>query len=290
MNAFRSFLTPGALALLLAVGLAGCDAADADPDPSANVSAAEDAAVSIAAAVALDGGGALDVAASAAADGDDGTTSLTGGDGPFYFGCAFELVYDGGTQTWSQRRQCERGDPDGLFYARFSRASEYQFLDAYGDPQPFPDGAASKHFTLLSGEGVVIRPRFRHALLDVGAVLDVTDLQSDLVTVNGVYDRSATDTLSTFNAERTLVYDLDLSYVDVRGPRGGDWTQNVSGTIEGQYDAVRTFTGPFGTRRDEIHEAFTITFGDAADSDMVLRVGGETFHADPVTGEVEDVE
>ncbi|MDX1421433.1 MAG: hypothetical protein R3181_15820 [Rubricoccaceae bacterium] len=276
--------------LLGALVLAGCDATDADPDPFTDASADEDAVVSIAAAIAVEGGGALDLAGGAAASAAAEEAGRSG-PGPFDAGCTFELTYDAEAMLWSRFWQCERGEPGGPFYSLFSRTSETQYYDADGTPQADPETAVSAHFELLDGEGRVVRPWLRHELLDLGADLDLTDLDTDLVTVNGTHVRSATDTLRTFGGERTVVYDLALTYLDVRGPRGREWDENVSGTIEGQYDAVRTFDGPRGTVTEEISRTFTITFGEDGGEDVAyIRLGGETYQADLTTGEVEGLE
>lgn len=284
MNPLRFFT--GA-ALLLALAVSGCDNAGSDPDLAADVSADEDAAVAIANAIALDSGGALQAAADAVELTEDASGQRSAaGDA----GCAHERSYDDGAQTWTGFAACEFGDPDGLFYALFSRTRTYQFLDSLGVPQQYPEGAATLNFAIVDGEGFRIRPGFTHRLLGIGADLVVDGLGEALKTVNGTYDRSATDTLYTRDAERTLEYDLALTFVDVQGTGrirdGGE--QPVSGTIEGVYDALHTFTSPDGTREQRVRREFVITFGSG--DEALIALGDETFRADLMTGEVEGVD
>ncbi|NNF58373.1 MAG: hypothetical protein HKN04_09030 [Rhodothermaceae bacterium] len=281
MNLLR-FSTLSALLLILVVS--GCDNASTDPFDDANIDANEDAAVAIANAVALESGGALDAAADAvevaAAD-----AAKSGA------GCEYERSYDEGTQTWTGFVSCEFGSPERLFYSLFSRTRTYQFLDESGSPQQYPENAQALNFAIVDGEGIRQRPGFSHELLDLGADLVVEGLGEELKTVNGTYDRSATDTLYTRNVERTLTYDLALTFIDVQGAgRVRDGNRPVSGTIEGVYEALHTFSAPDGTREQTVTREFTITFGGGDDRDITIDIGGDTFLADLMTGEVEGLD
>lgn len=276
---------------LVALVLVGCDNTGVSSDTSdANLSSTEDAAVSIANALSLEGGGALDALASAAELGTDGSAARSGGDD---HGCVRERSYDETTMTWTRFIECERGNPNGLFYALFSRTATYQFLD--GDaPVQFPEEANAVNFDIIDGEGIRFAPGFSHELLDVGADLHVDDIHGDLVTVNGTYDRAATDTLYTRNAERTLTYDLSMTLFDVQAPPGDrrHWRNAVSGTIEGVYHAIITFTRGDAYEEVEITKEFTIVFGegDGDVRDAIITLDGRTFRADVETGQVQGVD
>ena len=270
--------------LLLVFVVSGCDNATLDPSDDAGIDANEDAAVAIANAVALESGGALN----AAADAVDVVVSDAAKSGA---GCEHERSYDESTQTWTGFVSCEFGNPDRLFYSLFSRTRTYQFLDESGSPQQFPEGAQTLNFAIVEGEGIRQRPGFSHELLDLGADFVVDDLGQELKTVNGAYNRSATDTLYTRNVERTLTYDLALTFIDVQGAgRIRDGNRPVSGTIEGVYEAVHTFSSPDGAREQTVNRSFTITFGGGDDGDITIDVGGDTFRADLMTGEVEGID
>lgn len=288
MFSLRFRTTLAALALVLAVA-SGCD--NASPTAvTSEATAAEDAAVSIANALALDSGGALDDAATAVALGSPSGQNVHGGGDPTdHPGCTVERAFDAETFLWTTVFACERGRPDGLFFARFGRTNTHQFYDAGGQPQQFPEGASSLDFAIVDGHGIRVAPGFTHRLLDIGANFDVENLQGDLVTINGTYNRSATDTLYTRRVERTLAYDLSMTFLDVQAPPGdrSNWRDAVSGRIEGTYDALVTFSGPRGYSEREIHTTFVIVFGETdGERDARITVDGRTFRADIETGAV----
>jgi hypothetical protein len=266
--------------------LAGCDAAGTAP-ADADVVSNEEAAVAVANAVAPEGGGAFE-AVTAAAD-------LRHGDGP-HGGCTFERSFDPATTTWTRTVACRRGDPDRPAFARFGRTYTLRFYGADGTPQQDPATAASLDLALVDGYGERRTPALHHLLLDIGAALDVADLQEDLVLVNGTYHRSATDTVRVRGrgdraGQRTLVYDLALTLSDVRVAGGPDGrrTRPVAGTVEGTIEGTATFTGPNGqTRTRDFSRAFTITFGGDGGPVADLRIGGDVFRVDLDAGVVMD--
>ena len=199
--------------LALALALAACDSAT----PSALADAdLDDAAVVLASAVAIDGGGVLEDAAAAAAlsAAPDGAARHPA-DRP---GCDVTRVYDG-SGTWTASVDCERGDPEGRFYAAFARTSTYRFLDADGQPQEERNGAATIEHAVLSGSSLFQAPRGTHELTSLTTDVTVDDVQSDLVTVNGTVQRAGRSALRGRRGERTLDYELDATLTDVRGPR-----------------------------------------------------------------------
>ena len=277
--------------LLVSVAIAGCDNTDPviDTGGDANISSTEDAAVSIANALSLEGGGALDAVASAAEVASD-VQNASGGDD---HGCIRERSFDETTVTWTRFIECERGRPNGLFYALFSRTATFQFLN--GDtPVQSPAEADAVNFNIIDGEGLRIMPGFIHELLDIGADLHVANIHTELLTVNGTYDRAATDTLYTRNAERTLAYELAMTLTDIQAPPGDRhlWRTAVSGTIEGVYHAIITFTRGDSYVEREVTKTFTIVFGegDGEIRDAIITVDGRDFRADVETGQVQGVE
>lgn len=298
----------------LGLTLAGCDAAtdDAGSDDGLpeGLSTSEDAAAVIADAVALQSGGALDDVANVAAMlGELEGARFDPDARPA--GCEGSRTFDETTFVWTQSIDCYRGRPDGAFYAAFGREMTFAFFDADGEPVARPANAASLDFDIVSGTGIRRTPRASHELLSLGADLAFTGLHDDdrLVTVNGSYARSATDTLTSRNATRTLTYTLALELEDVTGParRRGDgpetapgqgpgrpapgdvhWGQPVSGTISGLMTGLATYEGPRGTVEREIERRFTITFGgEGSSADARIHFeDGQTYTADAVTGEL----
>lgn len=280
-------LLPCYAAAFLAVALVGCDAAETSNDLADGASVTEDAALSIANALAVESGGALGDVAGAVA-----FTDLTANRGTASSnGCESSRTYDDDAVTWTQVVACEHGTPSGAFYASFSRTRQFQFLDAASAPQPSPDGADALRFDLLEGTGERRNPVLSHLLTAIGASLTVDGLDGDRVTVNGTYTRSATDTLRTRRLVRTLDYTLELAFADVVGPRdrGDDgWNQPESGTVTGRYRADVSFETPGGYRDGSVDRTFTITFD--GDDDATLSFGDDAFELDLEEGLVEGLD
>ena len=276
----------------LALVLAACDASA--PDAELAAADLDDAAAALAGAVALDAGGLLeDVAtgASLAAPAADAARHP----GPVRPGCRADRTYDPADGLWTAVFDCERGDPDGRFYASFERTATYRFLDASGQAQEERVGAASVEYAVLEASNLFRSPRGVHALQSLTSDFVVTDLDAELVTVDGTVQRAATDTLRGARGERTLAYELDASLDGVTGPRGTArrWRRAVGGTLSGTLQATLTRTPAGGeTATVEIDEAFTITFPVGDDGDRVAQIvlGGRTYRADVETGQVEGLD
>ncbi len=287
-----------AAALALTLVLAGCDAADpADTSADATVDT-EDAVLTVASAIALDGGGVLEDAAAGAALAAFAPASLGSppdGRPPFTPrpGCTPTRTFDEASFVYTLTQDCSRTSEGGRFSASFSRVATVQFLGAGGQPQAERAGATALNFDILSGASAFVTPRGSHRLLSLTADLAVTDLGQDLVTVNGTYNRAATDTLSGPRGTRTLAHEVALTLTDVRGPRGApeNWHRAVSGTITGTYHAVRTQTRRDGTTTTrEITRDIAITLPRGGSDLAEITMGGRRFHADRRTGDVREIQ
>ncbi|MEM0961022.1 MAG: hypothetical protein AAGK21_00615 [Bacteroidota bacterium] len=276
-----AFLLAGALVL---------SACDATSDTVSADDDLDDAAVVLASAIALDSGGALEDAAAGASLAVNASAGARHA-GPDRPGCENDRSYDAATGFWTASIDCERGDPEGRRYATFERLATYQFLDAAGLPQELRDGAASASYQILSAESLSRSPRGVHALTSLSSDLTVTDLGEDLVTVNGTYQRAATDTLRGRRGQRTVDYAFDAILTDIQGPRAlpRSWRQAVSGTISGTFQATITRTPTDGeTVSRDIDRAFEITFPrDGSDRVAEIVLGGKRYRADVETGEVQ---
>ncbi len=273
----------------LVLALAACDAAETDTALALAPGDLDDAAVVVASALALDAGGLLeDAAASASLAAPANAVARYPGERP---GCDADRTYDEASATWTAVADCERGDPDGRFYAAFERTKTYRFFDADGQPLPDREGAASAEVDVLSGSSVFRSPRGVHALDALTAALAVTDLDQDLVTVDGTVQRAASDTLRGRRGVRTVDSQLDATLDGVQGPRVvvRRWRQAVAGTISGTLRATLTRTPRGGeTTTVEIDQAFTITFPTDGQGDRVaeIAIGGQRYRADVDTGEI----
>jgi hypothetical protein len=294
---FRLSARPLLAAFALTAVLAGCDASTDTPDAATATADTEDAALSVAGALALDGGGLLEDAAAGAALAGAPVASFSPPDGhpgfPVRPGCRPTRAFDAATSVYTLTFDCSRTSEGGRFSASFSRVATVQFLDAAGEPQAERAGATALNYDVLSGTSAFVTPRASHHLLSLTADFAVTDLDEDLVTVNGTYARAATDTLSGARGQRTLTHELALTLDDVRGPRGvrENWHRAVSGAITGTYHAVHTATARDGTTTTrEITRTIAITLPAGGSETAEIAVDGRRFRADRRTGAVEEID
>jgi hypothetical protein len=270
----------------LALMLAGCGSDDpaspADNDATAN----GDAAGIVAADVANDNGGMTDQVAdlAVAVGGLEADKTLPAG--RFH-----DAVYDALTGTWTLTVQRERGEPDGTPYAAITRVYTLRFLDAVGQPQQFRvvggDTARTAEFDIVSGTGTHRTHRFEQNLDALSGAFVITHVNTDLLTVNGVYSRDASNRFETPRFVRTLTGEFDAELIDVTVPRGAghDFSQAVSGTITGTYVADITVERGNDYFERHIDRSFTITFGAGEAS---IDLGGQHYSANLATGELAD--
>lgn len=282
-----------AAAVLAVLAFAGCDNAG----PVAEGSAHADAAAIIANALALDSGGALDSAVSAAEEADalvsGEDANRAAGDGS----CTRERTYDDSAQKWIQEVECTRGH--GRAFAHYTRTRAYQFLAGDGSVVPNPStGFEMLNFEILSGTGLRTRPGFHNELHEVNGAFVVENLDGGAAfRFNGGYHRVGSDSLYDRAVPRMVDYTLDLTALDLQGPRGlrndmrDGWSRAVSGLIEGTFDAVTTFYESGGTRSEPTHLEFSITFGEGSEDEALARIhiGDQVFVANVVTGTLQPI-
>jgi len=273
--------------LVLAVlAFAGCSS-DNDPSaPSQTYTAEKDAAAAIAADLGADDGGLVDQLSDAV--GFAGALDVAAKSG-----CEGmrDAVYDEATGTWTITIERERGVPDGVPYASFTRVYTLRFLDADGVPQMhyLVDGVAARtiEFAILSGSGVHRTFRVEQNLLALEGEFIITNADQELVTVNGWYLRSGSNLLEAPRFRRTHESTLQLTLADVVAPRGAgrDLAAAVSGTVSGVYDALITIERGDAYTEREIHREFTITLGDG-EGLMTMARTGNRYRAQLRTGEL----
>lgn len=268
------------------VALTGCG--NDTNGPLSESVADEDAAESVASALGQDNGGALDQLADvtelATASGiSQGSTDMKSAQ--LNGAAKIDSTYDPATGTWTITLTRERGTPGGANYAKITRVYEYQFLNSDGKPQKYwrvpnlgsgVDTAASMTFRIVSGTGEHHTPHLSQRLISIGANWTATGLNTDTITINGTYARSAADTVSTRNSVRTLENALSLSFVNIRAPRGkrSEMAGQATGTITGTYDATVTFTrgSLYSDRTISRQISVTLTGGNAN-----IGIGGKAF-------------
>ena len=283
VNRFSWLLAFAAVAFLMS-----CEKSSAtDPNADLTVSATEDAAESMSSALGEDNGGVTDQI------GDFVEISTASGLDALSKSSGYQTVdksYDPGTGTWTLTLERERGN-GGAVYAFIRRVYEYQFRNAQGQPQEFyvtnGDTANSISFTIVEGIGRHKNLRLSQELTGLSGSFLATNTHTDLVTVNGNYQRSAVDTLTTRQAVRTLDHSIALTLTDVTAPRGNrrNFSQAVSGTISGTYNAFATFTRGEGYRERTVERVFTIELGGG---EATMEVAGNVYKANLQTGELID--
>ena len=288
------FLT--VLLLLTFLTSTGCkknDSVNVD-DPIIEAEATQDAAEAIAASVAIDNGGAMEVV------GDMLDVSTVGGlvasanDGNAQLNSA-QREYDSTTGWWTVTINRQRSNPSGLNYATYQRVTKHQFLNKNGIFQKNyvvgADTAYTINHEIISGSAAVHTPRVSHRLLSLTGKWIATNTNKSIVTVNTVsgfpFMKTGADTVTRLGtgAVRTLNCSLTLNFANVTGPRVNriNWHQAASGTITGHYHAEVTFTSGATYREKTIDRDITITLGGEK---IKIKVGSTSFDANAQTGEV----
>ena len=257
--------------------------------------ATQDAAESIASAIGEDDGGVLDqlgdIALVCSPSGMQNLSMSSSGDGSLGkgFGTADTLFYDAQTGYWTIEISRERNELFGLYYANFSRTYQVQFRNQAGQPQQFyvvgNDTARSVNFRILGGSGYARSPRWNHHLGDIVADWTVTNAHTNILTVNGTYGRSAIDTLFTYNGVRAADHSLEMTMVDITGPRGNRNNISVatSGELAGTYTGTVTFISGDVYGERNFTRTFTVTFNNGT---ATITVNGRSFTSDLKTGVV----
>jgi len=288
-NKLVKFFMPALAALVMI----GCEKQDPLSVTEDNM-ATEDAAESIASAIGAENGGAVDqlgdVAELASITGIQGQASyLLGKYSEANALAKIDTSYDPATGTWTLKLNRERGDKNGVPYAQISRTYTYQFLNATGQPQKYwkvgADTARTIKFNIVEGTGTHRTQHLSQQLTGLSGNFTATDVQTRLITINGNYQRSAVDTITTREAVRTLDHTLKLTLTEVKVPRGGrgELHRKLSGTISGTYTAKVTFQRGESYSEKNINRTFTIALGDG---DAHIDIRGRKFKGVLLLGEL----
>lgn len=280
-----AFTTTAALVALLAIGCSekGTDSAAA----TANIN--EDVAESVASSTGSDDGGLTDQMADA--------VSLANGEVPAAPKFAGETMlaaaaptYDAGTGLWSQSFTRERGLQTGLYYAFVSRTYTWRFLNQNGQFQQFyvtgSDTARTIQFNIVDGDGRHKTPRLSQVLTGILGSWVVSNANSDTVTLNGSYSRSAIDTIKTRRAIRTYDHDLSKTISNVRIDRNGSQLldRRISGVVTGTYNADITFQTISVYNERSVSRSYTVTYN--GDGTATVVINGASFTIILQTGEL----
>jgi hypothetical protein len=280
-------LTLLGLALLLAFALVGCSSDDpASPAATTEVTAVTDAAEAVAADLGDDNGGLVDQLSDAVAAVETLGAAKDMMDNPFS-----ESVYDDVTGTWTITVDRERTSPSGNHSATIHRIYTMRFLDADGLPMMYRvvdgDTARTVEFDILEGTGSHVNRRLSRTLNSLEGSFVIEGVNTDMVTVNGTYARTATHHLETPVFSRTMDGALSLELIDVVLPRAARRNLDlaVSGTLTGTITATITVERGDEYLERTIDQSFTVILGDG---EGALTMGGQQFRTNLCYGELID--
>lgn len=306
MSARGRFLPAAFVVAAMLVFDSGCKKNNTtEPVVTANVATSnQDAAQSIANAVGEDNGGVADQMGDAVdATGSAGVTTNVGSaspkDGGLLKGASAEgdtvtKTYSASDTSWTIFVSRNRV---GLFgrQAGFTRTYYSKFIDANGVALPRyiiaspADTATTIKFSVLSGSGYTMTKFVSTHLLSISSNFIITGVNTPIVTVNGTFSRTGTDTIKTFQGERVLNHTLQATLVNVTRPRIPRYVQTVGipratgGTISGTYTATVTVLAGSSYTERNFTKTFTITFG--TDGSGTMDIGGAMFSCDLQAGE-----
>lgn len=276
-----------AIAGLFVAVMFGCQKGTTEPTQEAPA-VDNDVANAIVGALSEDGGGVADqlgdIANIASGSGLKGSSSQF--DVPYGTegSAALDTVYDAATGWWTATLTRTR---IGLLSFNFIyRRYQYQFLNKSGQPQrryivatpTGPDTAATINFAILQGKGYQRNPWRVHRLDSLAGQWTVTNANKAVFTVNGNYYRSGVDTLRLSDAERTHANTLSATLTNVTRPRYalGGTSDDISGTISGNYTASITFTKGDLYKERQVNRDFTITLSG---ENAQIGLGGRLYAA-----------
>jgi len=179
--------------------------------------------------------------------------------------------------------------------AGFNRTYYLKFIDPNGTAIPRyitsttpADTASSIVFMIESGTGHVVTRFVSTHLLSISADFFAAGTNTSVITVNGTFTRTGTDTIKTLTGERVLNYTLTATLENVTRPRvprytlGATIRRATGGTMTGTYTATVTVLKGNSYSERSFTKDFTVTFGDNTGS---IEVNGVNFTCDLQTGE-----
>ena len=293
-------MTRSTAALLgaLLLPLAACDSADSGADLA---TADVEAVATVASALSVETGGALDDVAFALSEeyaeargpghGGHGHAGAPGG------ACDATSTYDPDTGGLTRTVVCEKSSPGGLFSHTSTRSLVAYFVDADGAALPGPDGATSVTFDILQGTSLSTAPKGERAITETTGSGEVTGLDTDELTGNATGSRTGRYHVDyPGGGSRTGAYTVTLDLQDLTGPTPkhlspilfqGKWRKATSGTATGVYTAeVTTTTAGGATVTRTVERPFEITFPIEGEGRGRVRMDGHEHRIDLGTGEL----
>ena len=257
------------------------------PIESANISYDEssDMAESVADNLGEDTGGMMDQVNDMIMFAGEENLAKTSGD----FFDLKDKQWDESTKTWTITLERERGYEASSFYAYIERVYKVQFFNSVDMPQQFfitnGDTARTMTFEIVSGSGRHKTLKISQELQELEGNFVATGIQTDTVTINGTYRRSAVDTLTNATATRIHSHSTELNISDLKGQRGyrGDLSLAYSGTITGTHTADIHWSGEKGEQDKTVSREIYIVIEDGQ---AVINMNNSKYNCNLVTGEL----
>lgn len=299
----QKLLSTSVVAAMLLFG-SGCTKNTTAPVVDTTLNSNQDAAQSIANAVGEDNGGATDQMGDVAdATGSAGISPNVGSVTPenvlmkslAMTGDSVSRTFNASDTSWTVSVSRSRV---GLFgrQAAFTRTYYMKFIDQNGIALPRyitattpADTASTIIFMVQSGSGYTITRYLNTHLLSISSNFTVTGTRNSVMTVNGTFTMTGTDTMKTITGERVLNYTLIATLQNVTGPRIPRYAtltrvpRATSGTITGTYVATVTVLRGDAYSERSFTKTFTVTFGGGAGA---IDVGGTNYTCDIQVGEL----
>ncbi|MDD4051252.1 MAG: hypothetical protein PHR28_05060 [candidate division Zixibacteria bacterium] len=263
----------------------GCSKDDTTAPQTSTVPTVDsDVFESVIAAIAEDNGGIVDQVADLAAIAD-GADSLASTAKPIA-GVGVP-VYDSATSTWQVQVMRQRGSVSEPFHATYTRTYRYQYRDQSGEPLQHrvvgADTACSVSFEIVAGNGSCHTTRLSQQVMSMTGTLQATGVDTDTIVISGTCTRTGVDTLTSYQSVRTLEYQLELTFANVRCLRGQseDISQQVRGDLSGNYIANVAFMSGYTYGETNITRTMEITMEDGR---ATLSIGDGSYSGDLATG------
>jgi hypothetical protein len=282
----KQLITYCTVLLFTGVFIAGCDKNSTAPEDSSILY--EDAAESISAAMGDQSGGALESFADiyTVAGGTSVSSALAKNSGEnSVMTVASPPVYDVVTGWWSVTIDRSRS---GIFVnASVQRVYQYQFQKngiVQQNRITGTDTANTLKFKIVSGSGFFRSTRVHHNLTQLKGGWTATKIDKDTVVMNSdtTFVRSGVDSIITRNMIRTFTHTTTMVFSDVKGLRykpsllnwRDNFSQAVSGTVNGTFNATITFQRGSAYKERSISKTFSIDLGAGAGS-LTINGGGK---------------
>ncbi len=191
-------------------------------------------------------------------------------------------VYSDG--WWTITIERELGTPSDVVYSYTKRTFALQFLNKNNQPQQYwrnlvegmVDTATTINYRIINGSGYFKNPKVSHHLDSLSGEWVLTNTNTDTITVTGKYYRAGTDTVKTLQALRTMKTALNLTEINLKGPRkkpmddmGRPILRPYKGTMKGTFIADVTFSKGELYKEKHIEKDINITV-DGGDAKFLL--------------------